>query len=294
MTYVRVGDTRLHVDVRGPDTAPALLYIHGGPGQGAYDFVSFQGDRLSKRLRLVAPDQRGVMFSDPLPEGASLSEPDLVADFEALRETLGIDRWSILGHSYGGRLALRYATSHPDSVRAVVFENIAWDWTLAIGSLLGAALPVLREVAEADVVDRATALLASDRRSGIGAWKECRDLLGELGPRRQEIYDHGPPIRLPCEDLEPNPHQHVGRFIEALDASRSFMESLLPLLEQLPQPALLIKGISDPATSSTEIARFRSDVRHGTVEFFEHSGHFAQYEEADKYADLVTTFVLNE
>jgi proline iminopeptidase len=291
MTYINLTDTRLHVAIHGPEPAPALLYIHGGPGQGAYDFVHFQGDRLSKRLRLIAPDQRGVLFSDPLPVNATVSEPDLVSDFEALREALGIERWAILGHSYGGRLALRYAVSHPDTVRAIVFENVAWDWSLAIGTLLEAMLPVLREVADAEVVNRATRLLASDR-TGLEAWKECRALVGELGSRRQEVYDHGSPIHLPTEDLEPTAHQHTGRFVDALDASPSFMESLLPLLKRITQPALLIKGVSDPATSKTEIERFRTDVPRGTVEFFEHSGHFAQYEEAEKYADLVTRFVL--
>jgi proline iminopeptidase len=291
MTHIDVGGTRLHVDVRGSESAPALLYIHGGPGQGSYDFMRFQGDRLSKQLRVVAPDQRGVLFSDPLPVNATVSEPELVADFEALRAALGIERWAILGHSYGGRLALRYAVSHPDTVRAVVFENVAWDWSLAIGTLLTAMLPVLREVADAEVVDRATALLASDR-TGLEAWKQCRALIAELGSRRQEVYDHGPPIQLPTEDLEPTAHQYTGRFVEALDASPGFMESLLPLLTRITQPALLIKGVSDPATSTTEIERFRTDVPHGTVEFFEHSGHFAQYEEAERYADLITRFVL--
>ncbi|MEU0567678.1 alpha/beta fold hydrolase [Nonomuraea sp. NPDC005983] len=107
---IDVRGTRLHVDQRGAKDAPPLLYLHGGPGSGSHDFMSFQGERLSERLRLVGVDQRGVQRSDPL--DGPVTEDDLIADFEALREVLGFERWSILGHSYGGRLALLIKGGH--------------------------------------------------------------------------------------------------------------------------------------------------------------------------------------
>ena len=82
---VKVRGTRLYVDERGSADAPALLYLHGGPGSGSYDFLSFQGAALSERLRLIAVDQRGVQHSDPL-EGP-VTEDDLVADFDAVRKS---------------------------------------------------------------------------------------------------------------------------------------------------------------------------------------------------------------
>src|SRR3954454_4985807 len=101
--FLDIRDTRLHVDQRGPEDAPPLLFLHGGRGSGSYDFMSFQGNRLSERLRLVCVDQRGVQHSDPL--DGPVTEDELIADFATLRETLGFDSWSILVHSYGGRLA---------------------------------------------------------------------------------------------------------------------------------------------------------------------------------------------
>lgn len=140
---IDVRGTRLHIDQRGPQDAPPLLYLHGGPGSGSHDFMFFQGDRLSERLQLVGVDQRGVQRSDPL--DGPITEDDLIADFEALRETLGFERWSILGHSYGGRLALRYAVTHPDTVARVVFENPPWDMVLATRTLLDAPKPLNRK-----------------------------------------------------------------------------------------------------------------------------------------------------
>src|SRR3954454_13986063 len=112
LTEIR--DTRLYVDQRGATDAPPVLFIHGGPGAGSYDFMAFQGERLADRFRVIGVDQRGVQQSDPLT--GPISEHDLIADYEALRDKLGIEQWAILGHSYGGRIALRYAATHPDAV----------------------------------------------------------------------------------------------------------------------------------------------------------------------------------
>lgn len=105
-----------------PDGVPAL-YLHGGPGSGASP-----GQRRffdPDRYRAVIFDQRGSGRSRPL-----ASEPDtdlthntthhLIADIEKLRSHLGIDRWVILGLSWGTTLGLAYAQTHPERVRAVV------------------------------------------------------------------------------------------------------------------------------------------------------------------------------
>jgi proline iminopeptidase len=57
---IDVRDTSLYVDRRGAADAPPLLFLHGGPGSGSYDFLSFQGDRLAERLQVIGVDQRGI------------------------------------------------------------------------------------------------------------------------------------------------------------------------------------------------------------------------------------------
>src|SRR5437764_15485983 len=98
LTEIR--DARLYVDQRGPADAPPVLFVHGGPGAGSYDFMKLQGERLTRGFHLIGVDQRGVQRSDPLT--GPVSELDLVADYDALREQLGIAQWSVIGHSYGG------------------------------------------------------------------------------------------------------------------------------------------------------------------------------------------------
>lgn len=282
---MEIRGTRLYVDQRGREDAPPLLFIHGGPGAGSYDFLAFQGDRLSRRFRLIAVDQRGVQQSDPLT--GPVSEQDLIADFEALREQLGLEQWSILGHSYGGRLALRYAVAHPDAVTKVVFENPGWDMVLASDTLVGAALPLLPGL-EAPPPHTGPATKAM--------WEERIAVIAQLGDRRMEIYT-GPDARdlqLPADtEISDEFHSRSGHFHDQITRSASFGEPVLQHLAELTQPALLIKGEYDPATSQQEIELFRSAVPNGTYYYAAGTGHFAHAEQPDLYAQLVTDFLLS-
>jgi proline iminopeptidase len=105
-----------------PAGKPAL-YLHGGPGSGCSAGQRRFFDPILYRAVLL--DQRGSGRSRPL-----ASEPDvdlstnttahLIADIEALRQMLGVDRWTILGLSWGTTLGLAYAQSHPHRVSALV------------------------------------------------------------------------------------------------------------------------------------------------------------------------------
>jgi proline iminopeptidase len=279
---IEVRDTRLYVDRRGPEDAPPLLFLHGGPGAGSYDFMSFQGDRLAQQLHVIGVDQRGVQQSDPLT--GPVTERDLIADFEALRETLGLERWSILGHSYGGRLAVRYAVMHAEAFTSVMLENPGLDIDLATDTLLQAARPLLPVLEIPPHTGPATKQM----------WDERIALLGRLGNRRMEIY-LGPDTKalaLPSDTELPDEIQsRAARFSDEITRTADFAESPLSLFAKITQPALLIKGEHDPATSAEEIDRFQSDVPHGTYYFAPGAGHFVHTEQPATFTKLITDFV---
>lgn len=281
---IEVRGTRLYVDRRGAADAPPLLYLHGGPGSGSYDFLAFQGDRLAERLHVIGVDQRGVQQSDPLT--GPITELDLVEDFEALRETLGLERWSVLGHSFGGRLALRSAVAHPDTVTKVIFENPAWDMLLNSETLVRAAQRIAPAVQLPPHEGPATKQM----------WDERIALLHQLGDRRMEVY-LGPDtqdLALPADtEIADELHARSGHFADVITKTPEFLASLLPLLAQITQPALLIKGAHDPVTSPEEIARFQADVPDGTYYSAAAAGHFVHAEAVDAYTQLVTAFVLS-
>jgi proline iminopeptidase len=52
---------------------------------------------------------------------------NLTADADALRQKLGYERWAVLGHSFGGQVALEYALRYPDSVSQLVLLDTGGD-----------------------------------------------------------------------------------------------------------------------------------------------------------------------
>jgi proline iminopeptidase len=109
-----------------PDGKPAVM-VHGGPGQGCAPRMRQMFD--PGRYRAVLFDQRGCgrstpHASDPATSLARNTTDDLVADMERLREHLGIDRWTVVGGSWGTTLGLVYAERHPERVSEIMMSAI--------------------------------------------------------------------------------------------------------------------------------------------------------------------------
>lgn len=112
----------LHVEQCGnPDGLP-VIFLHGGPGAGLSDYHRRFFDPA--RYRIVLFDQRGAGRSTPFAELTDNTTWHLVADIEAIREHLGIERWLVFGGSWGSTLALAYAETHPDHVTGLVLRGI--------------------------------------------------------------------------------------------------------------------------------------------------------------------------
>lgn len=118
---------RLYWETVGSPTGMPAVYLHGGPGSGSTSGARRYFDRT--RYRAVLFDQRGCGRSRPLAgdPGADLSTnttAHLVADIERLREHLRVDRWVVVGISWGVTLALVYAQAHPARVSAMVLGAV--------------------------------------------------------------------------------------------------------------------------------------------------------------------------
>lgn len=104
-----------------PHGKPALL-VHGGPGGGSNATMRRYHD--PSRYRIILFDQRGCGRSIPHASLEHNTTWDLVQDMERLREHLGIERWQLLGGSWGSTLSLAYAESHPERVTELVLRGI--------------------------------------------------------------------------------------------------------------------------------------------------------------------------
>lgn len=123
-----VGDgNQIYWEVSGnPDGKPAVV-LHGGPGGGAGPGWRRWFDPA--RYRVVLLDQRGCgrstpHASDPATDLGVNTTGHLIADLELLREHLEIERWQLLGGSWGSTLALAYAQRHPGRVSEIVLVAI--------------------------------------------------------------------------------------------------------------------------------------------------------------------------
>jgi proline iminopeptidase len=296
----------LFVDARGEPGSPPLLFLHGGPGQGCYDFMDLQGDLLSKSVLLIGLDQRGVDRSAPLPPGATLTVADLVADCEEVRQELGIDRWAVLGQSAGGGLALRYAAAHPAATSAAVFENPVWDMASSARAALVPLAGMLAdrgEAAEAQAArDAAAATALSGERPELALRAAYLAALSALGADRDRFFVPGPATRARLAEIhrahearervdgeagdESTMRHHV-----AITTDKAFGESMLGLLPRLTAPALLITGGQDPLTAPEQRAAFRSASPRRQFLEFPRAGHFVHAEEPVQYAHSVMNFV---
>ena len=124
-----------------PEGKPAVA-LHGGPGSGSGPLYARLFDPSA--YRIVVFDQRGTGRSTP---NAGDHETGLgtnttwhlVADIERLRASLGIDRWLVLGLSWGATLALAYAEAHPERVTEIVLGAVTTtqreeiDWMYHVG-----------------------------------------------------------------------------------------------------------------------------------------------------------------
>ncbi|HEY2044158.1 MAG TPA: prolyl aminopeptidase [Jatrophihabitans sp.] len=123
-----VGDGNiLYWETVGNPAGTPAVYLHGGPGAGSSAGARRNFDPMAYRAVLF--DQRGCGRSRPLAEDpqvnlATNTTAHLVADIEALREHLGIDRWVVFGVSWGVTLGLVYAQAHPERVIAMVLGAV--------------------------------------------------------------------------------------------------------------------------------------------------------------------------
>lgn len=112
-----------------------LLLLNGGPGLPCDYLRDAHAWLKDKGYRVVTFDQLGTGASDR-PDDASLwNITRYVAEVETLRQALDLGRVHLLGHSWGGWLAIEYAIHHPQALKSLILENTAADIPHLTGEL---------------------------------------------------------------------------------------------------------------------------------------------------------------
>jgi proline iminopeptidase len=122
MTKMSIRGVSLNVVVKGKGYPIALM--HGGPGLDYKSMLALEP--LKDQFTLVFYDHRCNGRSDGIDINTMTLE-NLTADADALREALGFEKWAVLGHSFGGNVALEYALRYPQNLTRLVLMNTGGD-----------------------------------------------------------------------------------------------------------------------------------------------------------------------
>ena len=119
--------------VWGNPSGTPVVFVHGGPGQCVADYNNINSRFFdSASYRVVEVDQRGTGSSKPsvrddykhMQKYMDISIEQMSADFELIREALGIERWLVFGGSWGSTLGLDYALTYPDRCLGLILRGI--------------------------------------------------------------------------------------------------------------------------------------------------------------------------
>jgi proline iminopeptidase len=275
---VDVGDTRLHVTERGAGDL-ALFVLHGGPGLDHTMFGSYL-DALGDRCRLLLVDERATGRSDPAPpETWGLAHH--AADVEAMVGALGLERYAVLGHSFGAFIALQHAVDFPGRPAATIVSSGIPDARFLehVQAELAAFEPIeLREQVQASWANEAHARTQED----VAALLADQLPFHFADPRDPRIDE----LRAAMADAVYGPD--VLRAAATEDYGAIGVEGRLA---DVSHPVLVLAGRHDRTCSIPAAEAMAAGLPDAELVVFEHSGHMTFVEENDAYVAAVRDFL---
>jgi proline iminopeptidase len=270
-----------------------LVIIHGGPGGHAYNFERTIGPQLEAFATVVYYEQRGCGRSDQPPDPYAYTLALLVSDLDELRQALGLDRINLLGFSFGGELALEYALAHPEQVERLIVQSPSlgrrageaglFTERMACVQLYGFQLVAYGEVARAvrDIMNTEDSLAARLEQVWQSVDTETID--------RFLFHNHAA-AQLNRRLWSESGLINTGYMLAAL-AQQTAATPLLDRLPAIQAPTLVLVGLYDRHTGLEACRDVATLLPRARLVVFEHSAHFPDMEEPDRYAATVRAFL---
>jgi pimeloyl-ACP methyl ester carboxylesterase len=266
----------LDVWTAGDSANPPILFLHGFPE--SHRTWAHQMAALSDRYYCIAPDQRGYAGSSKPPEIADYRVPLLIADVFALADALGIGRFSLVGHDWGGAIAWAVAIKDQHRVERLIQCNAAHPYvfqhTLIFDAEQRAQSQYMKQFREQDIEgmvaekgldwffeERFRKLMKQaiispvDRAAYLAEWSQPGALRAMLNWYRAS------PMHVPGMD-EPA-------------VSTRFLDAPFP---RLTMPVLVIWGMLDEALLPCQLGGLEDHIADLTVVRIEEAGHFVPWE----------------
>jgi len=251
------------------NTVP-LLIVAGGPGSDTrYMRVGGALDALARNRTIVFYDQRGIGRSTDVDGTETIDQ--FVEDVEAVRKAVGAPVVDLLGHSFGGYLAIAYTAKHPDHVRGLVF--------------VASPPPKIADVIQ--LMDQ----VYPDR---IEAWREKRPTL-DKNTTGADIA-----LYLTMEFVD---QRKMTEYVAALakfrfnfdvnnDLRRDVaLQDYWPQVRQFQQRALVINGRYDAIVPPANAWALHKALRNSSLQIMEGTGHSPHFEKPAAFLAIVRPFL---
>ncbi|MFI5092079.1 MAG: alpha/beta fold hydrolase [Candidatus Acidiferrales bacterium] len=266
---------KLYYEVTGGGSGTPLVLVNGGPGfDHTYLHISAAWDLLGKNRRIIFYDQRGDGRSSPLKPGESCTLADQIADLEALREHLGLEKWDMLGHSWGGYLSMAYAARHPERISHLMIVDSAapkWADTLFLFS------QIFPEI--------------TDRRAGFA----FADEMGDKAASDASIHDYltmlfYSPEKRDAFVAQMGPGAYNKEVFQAVTSDLPRFD-LDPELAKFKFPVVVMAGRYDINVAPLVAYRIHKAIPGSRFVVFEKSGHIPFYEEPQAFVHAAEDFL---
>jgi proline iminopeptidase len=252
-----------------------VLILSGGPGDDC-DYMLPVASEIAKYTRAILLEQRGTGRSlPPHIDKSTISLALYLEDFEALRAHLNVQRWTVIGHSAGGILAMDYAAAFPDRVDKIILLDtapVSFQYLTAFQDNLLDRLSLedrdrLATMEKADSPQSRAAMAELQAKALFFDRKIGEQLAGELSKAWHAEVGHllGPEITAPGYDLRPR-------------------------LKNFNRPVLVLNGRQDPMDAfmayETSVA-----FRHSTLQFIDRAGHFPWFDRPNEFDKALGDFL---
>lgn len=267
--YFVVSNDGAHIHIQEFGKGEPVIFLAGGPGLNAI-YMQPVWQKLSENFRCIILNQRGTGSSlIPVVNRASLSMDNYVNDIEALRKHLGLDKLTLLGHSWGGMLAMVYLAKEPGRVKKMVLLDSGGPDT-AFTSVFGTNFNKNLTKEDRDEIRKLDSLgLSTMRGSWPGYFYDRKRALAtrEKIPLQKGVLQH----------REVFPFTSAGYF--------AFSDTMKSALKKTTVPVFLIQGREDPMGESTAMD-IKRVLPQTSVHFIEKCGHLPWLENPEQVKEF--------
>jgi proline iminopeptidase len=259
-----------------------VFCLNGGPGLPCDYLREAHSCLVDQGYRVVAFDQLGCGAADRPTDPALWTIDRYVEETETVRRALGLGKVHLMGHSWGGWLAIDYALAHPEALRTLILEN-----TVADIPHLSTELDRLRGALGSETV----AMMLAHEADGTLSHPEYQAAVTLLNHRHVCRLPEWPaPVMRSLGDWNMAPYEAMQGPNEFLYIGNLKDWNRVPDLPRITVPVLITVGHHDELTPACA-ARMKRALPDAELHVFPNSSHMPFYEEPERYYPVLLDFL---